>query len=257
MKKILLLFALLGLCVNINAQSKVRYKNHNLIFNSEIASGNPYTAAASGILTGLVNYYLLNDAFFENSFAYSLYSTDDDNLNVRTMNPMGLTAKELFNNLQAGVKLGWQTYNPEFWNGGFYASAHYKLEQFEAGFDNDNMQTHRAQRALFGVTGLLTLGDMGKSSRVTIEVGVRYSMALAYKSPMGNGKDLLADGFVSHYAIKLLNRGMWQNIGVYADINHFNMWKNYDNGKKLNNYTFGITWTITPQQVEDIKDWSL
>ena len=48
---------------------------------------------------------------------------------------------------------------------------------------------------------------------------------------------------------------MWQNIGVYADIDHFNMWKNNVSGKKLKSYTFGITWTITPQQVEDRKDW--
>lgn len=255
MKKTFILFVLLGLCTNILAQSNVRFKNHHLILNGDIASGNPYTMAVSSVITGLANYYLFNDAFFENSFAYTLYSTNEDNLKVKTMNPMGLTASELFNNIQVGLKFGYQTYSPEFFNAGVYASAHYKLDQFKIGYNDDNMQKHRAQRALFGVTGLASLGSMGQASRVIIEAGLRYSMALAYNSPIGSDKDQLNNGLTSHYAIKLASRGMWQNIGIYADIDHFNLWKNFNSGKKLNSYTVGITWTITPQQVEDRKDW--
>lgn len=256
MKKFIVLTMItLGISYHAHAQSDIRFKNHNLIFNVDIASGNPYTIAASSVITGLANYYLLNDAFFENSFIYGLYKTNVDGLQVRTMNPMGLTASELFNNLQVGLKLGYQTYSPEFFNFGFYGSAHYKIDQFNIGYNDDNMQKHRAQRALFGATALLSLGSMNQPSRVIIEAGVRYSMALAYKSPLGNQKEQLNDGLVSHFAVKLASRGMLQNIGVFADINHFNMWKDLRPNQKLNNYTFGITWTITPQQVDDRKDW--
>ena len=250
MKKIIVLALAMCSSVAIQAQSNVRFKNHHLIFNSEIASGSPYMMAASSVLTGLINYHLLNDAFFENSFAYGLYSTNVDGLKVRTMNPMGLTARELFNNIQAGLKLGYQTYSPEFFNCGIYASAHYKLDQFKVGFDDDNMQRHRAQRILLGVNALLSLGSMGQPSRVIIEAGVRYSLGLAYTSPLGDDKNQLNDGIVSHYAIKLASRGMLQNIGVYADINHFNMWKDFRPNQELHNYNIGITWTITPQQVD-------
>ena len=254
MKKTFILFMLFGFCINVLAQSN-RFKNHHFIFNGDIASGNPYTMAASSVVTGLANYYLLNDAFFENSFVYSLYTTNEDNLKVKTMNPMGLTAKELFNNIQVGLKLGYQTYSPEFINAGIYVSAHYKLEQFKVGNNDDNMKKHKAQRALFGITGLVSFGSMGQASRVILEAGVKYSMPIAYQSPLGTEKDQLNNGVTSHYAIKLASRGMWQNIGVYADIDHYNMWKNYESGKNLKSYTFGITWTITPQQVEDRKDW--
>lgn len=233
------------------AQSNYRFKNQHLIFNGEIASGSPYTIAASSVITGLANFYLLNDAFFENSFAYSIYSTNVDGLDVKTQNPMGLTARELFNNFQVGLKLGYQTYSPEFFNFGIYASAHYKIDQFKVGYDDDHMNNHRAQRALVGATALFSLGSMKQPSRVIIEAGLRYSMALAYKSPLGDDKNQLNDGLVSHYAIKLASRGMLQNIGLYADINHFNMWKDFRPGQELNCYTFGITWTITPQQVID------
>lgn len=148
------LCVLLGLCMSIQAQSDERIKNQKLIFNADIASGNLYTMAATSVVTGLANYYLFEDAFFENSFAYSLYSTNENNLKVKTMNPMGMTASELFNNIQVGIKLGYQTYATDvFVNGGIYASAHYKLEQFDVGYNKDNMQEHRSQRVLIGVTG--------------------------------------------------------------------------------------------------------
>lgn len=247
----LIVTTLISLCSY--AQTNYRFKNQHLIFNGEIASGNPYLIAASSVITGLTNYYLLNDAFFENAFAYSIYSTNIDGLKAKTMNPMGLTASELFNNFQIGLKIGYQTYNPEYFNFGIYASAHYKIDQFKVGYD-DHMDRHRAQRALIGATALLSLGSMRQPSRIIVEAGLRYSLGLAYKSPFGDNKDQLNDGLVSHFAIKLASRGMWQNIGLYADINHFNMWKDFRPNHKLNNYTFGITWTITPQQVIKRKD---
>lgn len=255
MKKILIfLFATIVAASSSLAQTNYRFKNQHLIFNGEIASGNPYTIAVSSVITGLANYYLLNDAFFENSFAYGIYTTNIDNLKVKTQNPMGVTARELFNNLQVGLKLGYQTYNPDFFNFGIYASAHYKIDQFKVGYNDDNMSNHRAERALFGATALFSLGSMKQPSRVIIEAGLRYSLGLAYHSPLGNNKNQLNDGLVSHFAIKLASRGMWQNIGLYADINHFNMWKDSRPNQELNNYTFGITWTITPLQVIDRKD---
>lgn len=96
---------------------------------------------------------------------------------------------------------------------------------------------------------------MDKATRVIVEAGVRYSLALAYKSPIEEDKNQLNNGLVSHYAIMLAGRKMWQNVGIYADINHFDMWKNLYPNRKLDNYTFGITWTITPQQVDKRKDW--
>lgn len=252
MKKVLLsIVALSMMTIGAVAQSNVHFKNHHLIFNGDLAFGSPYTAAVSSIVTGLANYYLLNDAFFENSFAYSTYSVNTDGVKAKTMNPMGLTARELFNNVQTGIKVGYQTYSPEFVNAGIYASAHYKLDQFQVGIDDDHMTNHRTQRVLVGATVLLSLGSMGQASRVIVEAGCRYSVGLAYKSPLGTDKKQLNDGLVSHFAIKLASRGMMQNVGVYADINHFNLWKDFRPNQKLNNMTFGLTWTITPQQVDE------
>ena len=241
---------LLSFIANASAQSRIGIKNHNLIFNCDLCFGNPYTAALSSVATGLTNYYLLNDAFFENSFIYGIYPSNVDNLEVKTQNPMGVTARELFNNVQAGLKLGYQSYNPGFFNAGIYATGHYKIDQFKVGFNDDNMFNHRAQRVLVGATALFSLGSMEQANRVIIEAGCRYSIGLNYKSSNPNDNLSLNNGLVSHFAIKVASRGMLQNLGVFADINHFNLWKIQD-GRKLNNYTFGLTWTLTPQQIDE------
>ena len=91
---------------------------------------------------------------------------------------------------------------------------------------------------------------MEQANRVIIEAGCRYSIGLNYKSSNPNNDLSLNNGLVSHFAIKVASRGMLQNLGVFADINHFNLWKTQD-GRKLNNYTFGLTWTLTPQQIDE------
>lgn len=255
MKKILLIIAILSsYSIAVLGQSDIRIKNHNLIFNSEISAGNVYSFAVSSAVTGLINYYLLNDAFFENSFSYAIYKSNVDDLKTRTLNPMGITASELFNNIQAGLKLGYQTYNPNFFNAGIYASAYYKLDQFDVGYE-DELLRHKAQRVLLGATALFSFGSMKQSSRVIVEAGCKYSLGLSYDTPTLSDKELLNDGFISHFAIKLASRGLMQNIGVFADINHFNLWKNWDGAPELNNYTIGFTWTITPQQADERRGY--
>lgn len=243
---------LLVLCVaqSVNAQRDIRIKNHNLIFNADLGFGNPYTFALSSVATGLANYYLFNDAFFENSFLYSLYSVDPARVKARTMDPMGLTAKDLFNNVQAGLKLGYQTYSAEYFNCGFYGSVHYKLDQFKVGENDGDMAAHRAGRMLFGATALLSFGRMDQSSRVIVEAGARYSYGVSYKSPLGDSKEYLNNGFMSHFALKLASLSLLQDVGVFLDINHFNLWKDYKPNHKLKDVTFGISWKITPQQAE-------
>lgn len=246
----LLFFLCAVFAPKVLAQSRVGIKNHNLILNCDLGFGNPYTTAFSSVVTGLTNYYLLNDAFFENSFIYGIYPSNVDGLKVKTQNPMGVTARELFNNVQTGLKIGYQSYSPGFVNAGIYATGHYKIDQFKVGYNDENMQNHRAQRVLVGATALLSLGSMEQANRVIIEAGCRYSIGLNYKSPQDSDDLSLNDGFVSHFGVKVASRGMLQNLGVFADINHFNLWNN-SNGNKLNNYTFGLTWTITPQQIDD------
>lgn len=250
MKKILSLVILTILCCcNIYGQQVEKIRNHNLIFNGEVAFGNLYSAlVSSGV--GAIN-GLLNTPFFENSLIESVYSTKANELTVKPMKYYGVTARDLFGDMQFGIKLGYQTYNSGFFNCGAYASAHYGLHQFnvETGMET---QRHRAQRALLGATARFSFGTMEQSTRVIAEAGIRYSMALAYKSPLSTDKDQMGSGLASHYSVMLAGPQYLQNVGIYVDVNHFNLWKDYGQGAKLNHYIVGITCTITIQQAKNL-----
>ena len=84
-----------------------------------------------------------------------------------------------------------------------------------------------------------------------IEAGLRYSIGVKYESPWGNDKSMLNNGLVSHFAIKVASRGMMQNLGLFADIGHFDLFKNLGSNQKVRDYVIGFTWTITPQQADD------
>lgn len=249
MKKFLSLFMIASLCCgNVHGQQEDVIRNHNLIFNGEVAFSNLYSWLVSAVATGAVN-GLLNTSFFESSLIESVYSTKTDNLTVKPMKYYGGTANDLFGDMQFGIKLGYQTYNPGFFNIGAYASAHYRLSQFRVETDKDT-QKHRTQRALLGITARFSLGSMEQSTRVIVETGVRYNLALAYKSPMGTDKDQTRSGLSSHYAIMLAGPRYLQDVGIFVDVNHFNMWKDYGFVEKLNHYTVGLTWRVTIPQIK-------
>lgn len=251
MKKFLSLFMVAALyCGNVQGQQEDVIRNHNLIFNGEIAFSNVYTWLVSSSAAGAIN-GLLNTSFFENSLIESVYSTKTDDLTVKPMKYYGATANDLFGDMQLGIKLGYQTYNPGFFNIGAYASAHYKLSQFRVETDR-NTQKHRTQRALLGITTRFSFGSMEQSTRVIVEAGVRYNFALAYKSPMSTDKDQTRSGLSSHYALMLAGPRYLQDVGVFVDVNHFNMWKNTGYGEKLNHYTIGLTWRATIPQTNKL-----
>ena len=67
MKKILSSVILTTLCCcNIYGQQVEKIRNHNLIFNGDIAFGNLYSTIVSSGVSGAIN-GLLNTPFFENS----------------------------------------------------------------------------------------------------------------------------------------------------------------------------------------------
>ena len=252
MKRIIIVaVAIMALATDLQAQRVEKIRNHNLIFNVDVTSGNVYAFAASSAVTGLANYYLFRSAFFENSFAYSFYSTNVSGLDARTLNPMGMTARELLGNIGVGLKLGYQTYHTGFFNYGAYATAHYKSDRLKVGYDSDSMTHHHAQRALLGGAALLSLGSMEQPSRVIVEAGLRYSLPIAYSSPESDDNIRQAGGLATHFGVKLASRGLLQNVGLFADIDHFSRWKNHPQGHKLKDWSIGITWTITCEQADN------
>lgn len=235
-------------------------RTHNFIFRVDLGSSNVYTAALSSTISGLLNSSTSSD-IFGTSYLWSFIDIENDQgrkFNVIDYKFNGLTAKDLFYDIQPGFEIGYQTYKPGIINAGFFASVHYRVNQFKLeGLYSDIETEHSIQRTLFGVTGFITFGRMRNPWRVSIEGGAKYSLCLNYNDPFDYGKDAINNGLISHFAIKFAGKTLFQDIGIFADINHFNMFdssvfNSNESSLKMNMWTFGLTWKVNWKQSEYI-----
>lgn len=244
-------------CINMYAQGRsyngVRARHNNFYHKVELNYGNLYSFAISSCLTGVVN-YLIDDTVFETGFGFPVYRVQNESpYYFAPQNPLGVQLKDLLHNYEAGLKLGYQTYDPRFVNFGICAVASYKFEPFIGNIlieDVTIANPSSIQRALIGGNIMLYLGEMGMSTQVTLEVGLRYSYGLSLTdSSKTITQESLKNGIVSHYAITVGGPGFLQNIKLFADVNHYDLIKN--SYLRLSPIYVGFSWTITPQQSDN------
>ncbi|MBO4850219.1 MAG: hypothetical protein J5529_04865 [Prevotella sp.] len=234
---------------SINANAQIR--NKHLFFHIDFAAGNVYTASYPSFLTYGLN-ELTHSNIFESALEYSVFNGDlgNDKINMRNYNITGFTANELFQNLHPSLKIGYQSSSLSDFNYGAYATAEYQHNHFKSRFEGSDIHhKNTLNRALFGGSLFAVIGNMEKPFRLMFEGGIRYSMCLGYKGPLAIGKEDIDNGISSHWAIKVSTAKGLQDFGVYFDINHFDLLKS-ENGK-LNNWSAGLIWAVTPGQREN------
>lgn len=230
-----------------------RARHNNFYHKIELNYGNIYSFAITSCLTGVVN-YLIDDAVFETGFDYPIYREQTASpYSFKRQNIFGVQLKDLLHNFDAGIKLGYQTYDPRFVNFGVCAVGSYKYEPFIGTVlkeDATIANPSSIQRALIGGNIMLYLGEMGMSTQVTLEAGVRYSIGLSLDDPSRIiAHESLTNGIVSHYAISVGGPGYFQNIKLFADISHYDLIES--SNLQLSPIYVGLSWTITPQQSDN------
>lgn len=232
-----------------------RAKDHNLYFHVEMTSGNIYPVVSS-MVTGLFNYWL-DRPVFETGYNYSFLSAkyEGSKLDVKNNSFNGITARELFNDIYVGVNVGYQTYKPQTFNFGFYASAGYKIDQFRIrGWEEADYGRHNIHRAQVGLTAFTTIGSLDNPLKVTVEAGCRYNIPVLYNSPYDDKAKSLESGLTSHFAVKFAGEGVLQDFGVFANFNHYNL---LDKEKclgpvnELRRWTVGLSFSLTPTQISN------
>lgn len=247
---------LLTLMLTFNSVSAMAQRN--FYHRIDVGSSNIYSFVGSNLITGYAN-YLTHDILFDNSFTYSFYNGTYNGKDIKTKSysMTGLTARELFGDCFAGIKLGYQSDYMSSVNWGLYASCHYKLNQFEAKWpDAQDYSGERAQYLKPGAGLFFTFGSVESQTKVQLEAALRYDMPMGYKGILGTKKDELKSGLSSHFAIKFAGYS-WISAGLYMDICHYDLYKDFkDAGKdsKFKMYNVGVTFTITPKRGEDIYD---
>lgn len=236
------------------------YHSHNFYFHVEMNSGNIYPFAGWSILSGV-----LNSAFkynlFESGFAYDLFTGDNEKTKYNS--PIGFSAVNIFNHIQPGVKIGYYSdYINSPFNWGILATGGYKINQFQM-YEMDDYVRQCIHRAQIGAMMLLAFGKNGASTQAMIEIGAKYNIATKFKSGDITDSKALNNGVSSHFALKFGGAGWLQNIGVYADIDHYklynssyeyNGWKPFKDNN-LKNITIGVCVTVTPSQAARRRDY--
>lgn len=242
--KLLNIVAAFMFCLGLQAQNQMPH----LFYRVDVASSNPVVFVGSNIITGLVN-KMSNRTIFDDMYSYSFYPGQGGYETKHYPFMKGFTGHDMFNDFNTGVKLG---YNSDFImsnvNWGLYASAHYAINQFEGKrmgetdfFNND------IQRMQLGGGVMLILGNIEKPWRIILEAGLRYNIPVYYHGHALLTKDDLNKGLTGHYAVKFGGQGWMQNIGLYADVMHYDLFKSNApiQGGNTRIHSVGLTYTLT------------
>lgn len=227
----------------------------NLYYRLDIGTNNIYTFAAANLATAGLN-ALADKMLFDNAYTYTYINTSG-NIDTKGYNVAGMTARELFSDITAGGKIGYQSFNPGSFNWGIYGSAHYRINQFKSSISGQSEEYHTdIQRLLLGGGLLFNLGDIESRTRFVIEAGVRYEMPIRCNQLNGQKvSDILDSGLSSHFALRINGNGLLQGLGVYADIPHYDMLKktgSQPGSPNLKMFTFGLIYTITPWKIREM-----
>lgn len=241
-----------------NHSGSVNTHDRHLLLNFDLYSGNIYTFAISTIAFGF-----LNDAFKQNvletGFVADLTSAKDDTrkLSTHMWSPVGIQARELFNDINPNLKIGWKSSSQSSANVGVFANLGYKLHQFSLRGDNNApWERLRYQRVYAGVGLQGIFGSLESPYRVIVEGAVRYVIPTALTTTAWSDVETaqLSKGVQTHWAIKMGGAEAFQNFGFFVDVDHFNLidkgWTAPDGSRpfndfKLKNITLGVTMSVS------------
>lgn len=269
MKSKIIAFILMVLVgFNANAQSwlenhhdELKVKNPNLYFHVDVNSGNVYTMAASTVLLGYINYGLKRNVF-ETGYVMDFISAKNGSEKIKTkMNsPLGFRCSELFNDIMPDIKLGYKSNSPGGANWGIYVDVKYKMHQFKMDCGNKELDKFRYSRVGFGGGIMGIFGKLTDPYHVIIEAGACYNIPLSFNTTAWTDSDSkqLSKGVTSHFSVKFGGADSFQNIGLFVDIDHNNLFdSNFEknNIRLFNDLTFknvcvGVSFSVTIGQTD-------
>lgn len=133
-------------------------------------------------------------------------------------------SKDMFSNVQYGLKFGWQ---PELSPFGVYVSCAYQFDKFSAQLDPSTDQWNRYKvnslRPGIGVRVapfMTLLEDCGWTP--LLELGTSYNYYFGGSAPYGNDKEQFNSGMISTFAIGVRSGGGYSITGG-VELSHYSM----------------------------------
>lgn len=200
---VLLVPLLLGEAVPVSAQESPwifgLYTRSNHVLTNDLM-------AVVDVLANTAISSLTDGAASADFIAYNYHYVDlkdnGEKIDFKRNNPYGFTAYDLFNDIEAGLKFGWQGAQSPI---GAYVYGAYGINQYKLRFLGErDYSKHKLQSFRVGVgvriSPLRFLLDDYEWCPI-IELGTTYVNNFSYKGPYGSDKDQVNNGLRTSYAI--------------------------------------------------------
>ena len=155
--------------------------------------------------------------FFKVTNAGEKMSIDDGNY-------FGFKSKDMFSNIQYGLKFGWQ---PELSPFGIYVSCAYQFKKFRAQFDPnidywEKYKMHSVRPGIgIRITPLINMLEENGWSPI-LEIGTSYNYYFSCKAPYDSNKNQFNSGMISTFAIGARFEESGSLIGG-VELDHYSM----------------------------------
>ena len=225
----LLLIVVLGCSLSASAQY------NPWVVGLHTSSTSLYTNTVLSLGEVFVNNLIANKMDGVTSYHFTVYNYHDlkmespeGDIRVKRNTFYGLTAFDLFNDFEVGLKFGWHEITSPI---GAYLYATYGMNQYKIQFPDDTgYQRHELQNIRIGAELELTplvgnLPDGGVSPILSVKTS--YIKNFKYTGPEGFDLDMVNSGFRSTFAAGVT----YGEDGCYAamlflDITHYDIFKN-------------------------------
>lgn len=202
MKKIffvLLCLLLLFHPAKINAQENFFF---SLYGGSTNFWSSTYLQIPTNIINNIISYF--NEEEGPNgNLRYEIFKIKNSGgkAKIDKANYWGFKSKDMFRNIQYGLKFGWQ---PELSPFGIYVSCAYQFNKFRAQFDSGSWEKYKFHSVQPGIgiriTPFINMLEEYEWSPI-LEVGTSYNYYFSCSAPYGSDKDQFNNGMISTFAI--------------------------------------------------------
>ena len=180
----------------------------------------------SNLVNSLISEALGEEKGFGGALRYDIFSikNDGDKIKVDDGSYWGFKSKDMFSNVQYGMKFGWQ---PELSPFGVYISCGYQFNKFRVQFDPninewEKFKIHSIRPGIgIRITPFINMLEEKEWSPI-LEVGTSYNYYIGCKAPYNNNKEQLKSGMISSFGI---GARFYENFSITAGVElyHYSM----------------------------------
>ncbi|MDE7441780.1 MAG: hypothetical protein K2M69_06425 [Muribaculaceae bacterium] len=220
---IVVISAFLSLCFPSTSVKAASDFNFNLYGGSTNFWSNTIFQIPASYLSSLTSLLISDEPFYGGSYRYEIFRLKEagEKVPIYSGKFFGFKAKDLFSNIQYGLKVGW---SPKFSPFGVYVSCAYQFRRFEADFSQVGPTTYKFNSVRPGigirVTPFISWLEDEKWCPI-LEVGTSYNYNFKVKGAYDNAKDQFNSGMISTFGIGIRNQKVAISGGV--EIDHYNV----------------------------------